>query len=218
MFWIVLLVIVGGLVFLVVIGSRKAKEREAAEAVKKAEEAAKEAEELEKVLEEFRTKAKAGDAIAQKRYDYLTLKNDKPLCSASSRYIRFKGAQTNTVYSTAGNILLQVIAGSDGWDDFSIGSEYDDTKNRKEGHMQCRFKAPTGETCYVTWGYDKRFAERAHDYIRADVCLKTNSILTNSIVREFEEKMIGFLKSQGAVRVRTVIDADSVALDRIWDA
>jgi hypothetical protein len=245
MFWVILLVVVAVIVFFCVKGSRKAKEnRKAVEALEPLEtrtaagdEEAKEElkkqlesmaakgnnvakgklqelrakEEDERMIKELESKAAAGDATAEKLFKYLELKVGRRFVYGSSKSIHYRGLQINNAYSTAGNILLQIIAESDGWDDFSIGNEKDDTKNPKEGSMRCDFTAPTKESCSVTWGYKKGF----YDFIFVSINLKLNSILVDSILREFEQKMIGFLKSQGA---SPVTGSDFSHLARFWNS
>ena len=214
MFWIIVSVVVIVIVVLVAVrNTPKAKEKRRLAEEKRKEEAAaaeqKKKEENERFLKELESKAAAGDAAAEKLLNYLRFKLTQPLVYGYSRSIRYMGLQINTVYSTAGNMLLQIIAESDGWDDFSIEKETDNTKNPKEGSMKCSFTAPTGESCSVTWGYKKGF----YDFIFASINLRTNSLVVDGVLREFEQKMIGFLKSKGA---SPVTGHDFSHLARFW--
>jgi hypothetical protein len=245
MFWVILLAVVAVIVFFCVKGSRKAKEnRKAVEALEPLEtrtaagdEEAKEElkkqlesmaakgnnvakgklqelrakEEDERMIKELKSKAAAGDAAAEKLFNYLELKVGKPFVYGSSKSIHYRGPQIDNAYRTSGNILLQIIAESDGWDDYSIGKESDDTKNPKEGSMRCDFTSPTKESCSVTWGYKKG----CYNFIFADIHLRANSLVVEGILREFEQKMIGFLKSQGA---SPVPGYDFSHLARFWNS
>ena len=216
MFWIILLIVVAVIVVLIVRGStpRAREKRRLAEQKRKEEATAaekKKKEEDERFLMELESKAATGDAAAEKLFNYLRFKLTQPLYYGSSKSIRFRGLQINTVFSTAGNTLLQIIAESDGWDDFSIEKETDDTQNPREGSMRCSFTAPSGESCSVTWGYKKG----VYDFILADIKLRTNSVLVDAILRIFEERMICFLKSQGASPVPGY-DFDHLA--RFWSS
>lgn len=192
----------------IAIAKNKKEKMEEAAAVAAAQ---KQKEEDERLLNELKPKVAAGDAAAEKLFHYI--EGSHRIVHGSSEYIRFRGAKTNTVYSTAGNILLQIIAESNGWDDFSVGNETDNTKNPKEGSMSCSFTAPTRESCSVEWGYEKKVA--FYDYIHVSINLRTNSLVVEGILREFEEKMISFLKSQGA---SPVPGSGFEALLRFWNS
>ena len=193
MFLIVLLAVVVVIVVLKVIISQKKKARAVAEEQRRKVED-------ESLVKELEPKAAAGDAAATKLLNYLRLRITQPFVNGSSRNIQYRGVKIGTVYSTAGNTLLQIIAEYDGWDDFSIENEKDSTNDPKYGRMVCYFTAPTGESCSVTWGYDdgSSFPNHPHDFISATIKLRKNSIGVEGILREFEQKMISFLKSQGA--------------------
>jgi hypothetical protein len=213
MFWIIVLVVVIVIVVFGAINSRKAKEQEKAEAAAAAE---KRKEEQERLIKELESQAAAGDAVAAKKLTMIKEKINEPIVydSTYSDYgsIYYRGAQhLDTIYSTAGNLLLKAIAEHGGWDDFSIAKETDNTKNPKEGNMDCYFSAVTGESCSVSWWYNVKrtvfsFSGETAVYtgynsISASISLKMPAETVAAILEEFTRGITAFLKSNGAYQV-----------------
>jgi hypothetical protein len=218
MFWIIVLVAVIVIVVLGVKGLRKAREWEKAEAAAAAE---KLKAEQERLIKELEPKAAAGDAVAAKRLTMIKEKINVPIARGSTYgtydLIYYRAQNLDTVYRTAGNILLQAIARHGGWDDFSIEKEVDNTKKPKEGNMCCYFTAVTGESCSVDWWYNTTNTTGActrpspnggvasvhtgYNSISASVSLKMQPETVAVIVEEFTREITGYIKSNGGYQV-----------------
>jgi hypothetical protein len=234
MFWIIVLLVVIGIVVLSVIGSRKTKAREKEEAAAREQ---KLKEEQERVIKELEPQAAAGDAVAAKKLAMIKEKINEPIVYGStySDYgmIYYRAQNLDTVYSTAGNLLLQAIARHGGWDDFSIGKESDNTKNPKEGNMVCYFSAVTGESCSVDWFYDTKRSvssltggsvsvHTGYNCISASMSLKMQPETVSAIVEEFTREITSYLKSNGGYQVCMTVthfyEAKTKKLTEIWNS
>jgi hypothetical protein len=232
MFWIIVLVIVIVIVVLGVISSHKTNERLKAEAVAAAE---KLKEEQERLIKELELQAATGDAIAAKKLTMVKEKVNIPFVYGStySSYgsIYYRAQNLDTVYRTAGNILLQAISRHGGWDDFSIKKETDNTNKPKEGNMSCDFTADTGESCDVAWYYNTTGqcsqpnggVHTGYCIISASMRLKMQSETVAVIVEEFTREITSYIKSNGGYQVYTSVSdfykkPESRKLTEIWNS
>jgi len=234
MFWIILLVVVIVIVVFGAIGSRKTKEREKAEAAVAAE---KKKVEQERLMKELESQATAGDAVAAKRLTVIKEKINEPLVYGNtySTYgmIIYRAQNLETVYSTAGNILLQAIAKHGGWDDFSIEKETDNTNKPKEGNMHCSFTAPTGESCSIEWSYNTTgyctrliggatSTHTGYCTISASMYLKMKAETVAVIVEEFIRGITSYIKSYGGYQVcmtaTNFFEPKTKKLTEIWNS
>jgi hypothetical protein len=234
MFWIIVLAVVIVIVIFGTINSRKTKEREKAEAAAAAE---KRKEEQERMIKELETQAAAGDAVAAEKLTIIKKKINEPLVydntSRHYGFIHYRAQNLDTVYRTAGNILLEAIAGHGGWDDFVIEKERDSTNQPDEGYMSCSFIAATGESCMVEWSYHTKGHCTRHNGgsvsvhtgyfdISANMQLKMPPETVAVIVEEFTREITSYIKSHGGYQVcitaSQFYEPRTIKLTEIWDS